>query len=173
LPDFRSAERTFQLLTQVSGRAGRHEKPGKVVIQTYSADHYSIRMAVNRETERFYRQEAEVRKKHFYPPYCGLFSFLISHPDRVKVMRAGQELAFHLKKDFPSDCELLGPVPAPIPRIKDRYRMQMLIKYPPGSPSIRWLKHRVREMLYSMEDPQLKISLDRDGMESLIPVTAL
>lgn len=173
LPDFRSAERTFQLLTQVSGRAGRHEKPGKVVIQTYSADHYSIRMAVRRETERFYRQEAEVRKKHFYPPYCGLFSFLISHPDRVKVMRAGQELAFHLGKDFPSDCELLGPVPAPIPRIKDRYRMQMLIKYPPGSPSVQWLKHRVREMLYSMEDPQLKISLDRDGMESLIPATAL
>ena len=172
LPDFRSSERTFQLLTQVSGRAGRHEKPGKVVIQTYSADHYSIRMAANRQTELFYQQESKIRKNHFYPPYCGLFSFLISHPDRVMVMRAGQELAFQIKQGFPSDCELMGPVPAPIPRIKDRYRMQMLIKYPFQSPSVLWLKNRLREVLYQMDDPQLKISLDRDGMEPLIPETA-
>ena len=173
LPDFRSAERTFQLLTQVSGRAGRHEKPGKVVIQTYNADHYSIRMAANRQTELFYQQESQVRKKHFYPPYCGLFSFLISHPDRVMVMRAGQELAFQIQKDFPPDCELLGPVPAPIPRIKDRYRMQMLIKYPLKSSSVLWLKNRLRETLRQVADPQLKISLDRDGMEPLMRESAL
>ncbi len=173
LPDFRSAERTFQLLTQVSGRAGRHEKPGKVVIQTYNADHYSISMAASRQTLSFYQQEARLRKLHDYPPYSGLFSVLVSHPDRVKVMRAGQEFARQIEKKLPPDCQMLGPVPAPVPRIKDRYRLQILIKYSLDSKLIQQVKDDLREIFYIIDDPDLKINLDRDGMEPVILSTAL
>lgn len=173
LPDFRSAERTFQLLTQVSGRAGRHEKPGKVVIQTYNAEHYSINMAANRQTLSFYRQETRLRKLHDYPPFSGLFSVLISHPDRVKVMRAGQEIARRIKKNLPQDCQMLGPVPAPVPRIKDRYRLQILIKYSLDSKSIQQIKDGLREIFYIIDDSDLKINLDRDGMEPAIPASTL
>ena len=82
LPDFRAAERTFQLLTQVSGRAGRHELSGQVVIQTYSPKHYSIDLAARNDTESFYRRELQSRKQHQYPPFCQMFTLLFSHPDR-------------------------------------------------------------------------------------------
>ncbi|MGA8942059.1 MAG: primosomal protein N' [Thermoactinomyces sp.] len=168
LPDFRSAERTFQLLTQVSGRAGRHEKPGKVVIQTYNSEHYSISLAANRRILSFYQQEARLRKQHAYPPYCGLFSVLISHPDRVKVMRSGQEIARRIGEDLPPDCQLLGPVPAPVPRIKDRYRLQILLKYSLDSKSISRIKDGLRQIFYIIDDPDLRINLDRDGMQPAI-----
>ncbi|MBA4602388.1 primosomal protein N' [Thermoactinomyces sp. AMNI-1] len=169
LPDFRSAERTFQLLTQVSGRAGRHEKPGKVVIQTYNAEHYSISLAASRQTSAFYQQETRLRKLHDYPPFSGMFSVLVSHPDRVKVMRSGQVIALRIKRNLPPDCQMLGPVPAQIPRIKDRYRLQILIKYSLDSKSVQTVKDSLREIVYLTDDPDLKISLDRDGMEPVIP----
>ncbi|MFC7442378.1 primosomal protein N' [Laceyella putida] len=165
LPDFRAAERTFQLLTQVSGRAGRHEKPGKVIIQTYSAEHYSIDLAASHQTETFYKQECFMRKQHEYPPYCSLFTILISHPDRVTVMRTGQEMARQIQTGMPAECQLLGPVPAPIPRLKDRYRLQMLVKYQAERGHALMLKPLLREVVAMFDDPELRISVDRDAGE--------
>jgi len=164
LPDFRAAERTFQLLTQVSGRAGRHEKPGKVVIQTYSADHYSIECAATNRDEAFYRQECMIRKQHLYPPYCGLFTILISHTDRMALMKEGERLAWFLRRHLPEKSQLLGPVPAPIPKIKDRYRLQMLIKHEPTPRVTNRLKETLREIHPMFQDPELRISLDREGL---------
>lgn len=165
LPDFRAAERTFQLLTQVSGRAGRHEKPGRVIIQTYSADHYSIERAVEHDSDGFYRQESIIRKQHGYPPFYGLFTLLLSHPDRVSLMRQGQEMARFLGKNLPKRTRLLGPVPAPIPRLKDRYRLQMLIKYPPlDEVTAEKCKICLRELEMRIDDGDLRFSIDRDGI---------
>ncbi|TCW37504.1 replication restart DNA helicase PriA [Laceyella sacchari] len=170
LPDFRAAERTFQLLTQVSGRAGRHEKPGKVIIQTYSAEHYSIELAASHQTEAFYRQESFMRKQHAYPPYCSLFTILLSHPDQVTVMRASQEMARVIQRGMPAECQLLGPVPAPIPRLKDRYRLQMLVKYQAERGDGDRLKPLLKEAVAMFDDPDLRISVDRDAGELMQPV---
>lgn len=164
LPDFRASERTFQLLTQVSGRAGRHEKPGKVIIQTYSMDHYSIQCAALHQTDEFYRKESILRKKHLYPPYCGLFHILLSHPDRLLLLKAGDKLAFFIKQNMPKKAQLLGPVPAPIPKIKDRYRIQVLIKHEWSLPTVQRLKAVLRQIQSLIDDPELRISIDREGL---------
>lgn len=163
LPDFRAAERTFQLLTQVSGRAGRHEQPGRVVIQTYRTDHYSIELAATHQVEAFYRQECLMRKQHLYPPFCGMYTLLVSHPDRVLLMKAGQELAQFLRERLSPESQLLGPVPAPIPRLKDRYRLQMLIKFQPSSEVMSHCKNILRQSETLFDDHDLWIQIDRDG----------
>ncbi|MBA4494189.1 primosomal protein N' [Paenactinomyces guangxiensis] len=165
LPDFRAAERTFQLLTQVSGRAGRHEQPGKVVIQTYSADHYSVEMAATLQVDEFYRQECSIRKQHRYPPFCGMFTLLFSHPDRVLLMKAVQDAAQFIRRHLPADCQLLGPVPAAVPRIKDRFRIQMLIKLQPSSERLAQVKSALKQMDTLFDDKELRISIDREGLE--------
>ncbi|OYD06411.1 primosomal protein N' [Paludifilum halophilum] len=164
LPDFRAAERTFQLLTQVSGRAGRHEKSGRVVIQTYSPEHYSIRMAADYDTETFYRRECKLRKIHRYPPFCGMFTLLFSHTDRAAVMRAGMKAAERLKPFLPEGAELLGPVPAPIPRIKDRFRIQLMIKHDLHIDEWNGLIEALRHLRTGLGDPELRVSIDREGL---------
>lgn len=165
LPDFRAAERTFQLLTQVSGRAGRHEQPGHVVIQTYNADHYSIEMAASHQIAAFYRREAWVRKKHVYPPFCGLFQLLLTHPDQDKLLQIGQYIAAQLKASIPKSCELLGPVPAMIPRIKNRYRQQIMVKFVEQEPISQHIKDQLRRLIADVTDKELRISISREGKE--------
>ncbi|PTX61217.1 replication restart DNA helicase PriA [Melghirimyces profundicolus] len=164
LPDFRAAERTFQLLTQVSGRAGRHDKPGRVVIQTYSPEHYSIRMAAEQKAESFYREECRLRKRLRYPPFCRLFTLLFSHPDRVKLMQAGSRAARFLAPRLPEGGELLGPVSAPIPRIKDRYRIQIIIKYNNLTDEPTGFVETLRGLKAGLKDPELRLGIDRDGV---------
>lgn len=163
LPDFRSAERTFQLLMQVSGRAGRHDQPGNVVIQTYHSDHYSIQLAAQYKIAAFYRQESLLRKKHGYPPFCGLFHMMLTHPDREQLFQLGQRIAVQLKANLPSQSQLLGPVPAVIPRIKNRYRLQMIIKYNENEQSEKKLIHQLKALLAQSFDRELHISIGRDG----------
>lgn len=129
LPDFRSSEKTFQLLTQVSGRAGRHELPGEVIIQTYTPEHYSIELASEYNFKEFIRKEMGVRKRFQYPPYYYLALITISHENQVKVMQTAQTIVQYLAKRVGQDTVILGPTPSPIPRIKDRYRFQCMIKY--------------------------------------------
>ncbi|GGA33080.1 primosomal protein N' [Kroppenstedtia guangzhouensis] len=164
LPDFRAAERTFQLLTQVGGRAGRHEKSGRVVVQTYSPEHYSIRLAAGYETETFYRQECLIRKRHRYPPFCRLFTLLLSHPDRGGLMTAGHRAAQFLMPRLPEGGEVLGPVPASIPRIKDRYRIQIMIKYEDLTDEPTDLVEAMRQLKTRLKDPDLRIGIDREGV---------
>ena len=133
LEDFRAAERTFQLLTQVAGRAGRGEKPGEVIIQTYFPNHYSLRFACEQDYRGFYEDEIRFRRNFQYPPYTALASLLHHGPDRDKVWQLAEEtgrLLVHRREELSSDrrMRILGPAPAAIEKLKGAYRVQFLIK---------------------------------------------
>ena len=129
LPDFRASERSFQLLTQVSGRAGRHELPGEVVVQTYTPEHYSVVLASEYDYEGFFQREMNFRKQVGYPPYYFMVLINLSHENHVQVNQMANELANELAKNLSKESILLGPTPSPMLRIKDRYRYQCMIKY--------------------------------------------
>mgnify|MGYP001368910537 CR=1 FL=1 len=129
VPDFRSAERTFQLLTQVSGRAGRDRLPGEVVIQTYTPEHYSIQFAKNHDFEHFFQYEMIQRRKGQYPPYTYLVLLQANHPDPRKAAAAMDKIARHLRKSLSEGVRILGPTEAPIAKINNKYRYQCIIKY--------------------------------------------
>ncbi|MBI4460758.1 MAG: primosomal protein N' [Acidobacteria bacterium] len=127
-PDFRSAERTFQLLTQVSGRAGRGELPGKVVIQTYYPDHYAIRAAAAQDYALFYQQELRFRQLMHYPPFAALANLLVRSPSEETALRLAGRLGQHLEGQQRPGIKLLGPAAAAIHRLKKEYRYQFLLK---------------------------------------------
>ncbi|QGQ46907.1 primosomal protein N' [Metabacillus sediminilitoris] len=129
LPDFRASEKTFQLLTQVSGRAGRHELPGEVIIQTYAPEHYSIQLASHYDYDLFFEREMQLRKNHAYPPYYYLALLTVSHPEITKVVSVTEKIVQFLRWNVENETKILGPVACPIPRIKDRYRYQCMVKY--------------------------------------------
>ncbi len=129
LPDFRSAERTFQLITQVAGRAGRGDRPGRVLIQTYHPYHYALRHACAQNYEAFFEEEVRYRENHSYPPFVALASLLIHGPDLGRVRSDSLELRKQLdlvNQDRRS--RILGPAPAPLSRLKGEHRFQILIK---------------------------------------------
>jgi primosomal protein N' (replication factor Y) len=129
LADFRAAERTFQLITQVAGRAGRGDRPGRVLIQTYHPTHYALRHACAQDYEAFYKEEIRYRENHSYPPFIALASFLVHGRDLGKVRTDALELRKRLdlaNKD--RIVRILGPAPAPLARLKGEHRFQLLIK---------------------------------------------
>ena len=131
IPDFRAAERTFQLLSQVIGRAGRGEKPGRVVVQAYDTENYAIRSAAGHDAAGFYRQELEFRREAGYPPFTFLAALSISGISEQSVSeQAGQtaKLLVRIKQEIKVRVELLGPAPAPIYRMRGRFRRQILLK---------------------------------------------
>lgn len=131
LPDFRASERTFQLLTQVAGRAGRSELQGEVLIQTYQPTHYAVQYAMSHDYEHFYKQEIEIRKSLQYPPFWELSVFTSLHDSE----KEAQALMVRVEKVMRSLCKgvqgviLYDTVPAPISRIQGQYRFQHLVKY--------------------------------------------
>ena len=130
LPDFRAAERTFQLLTQVAGRAGRASRPGRVVVQTFVPDHYALAPVGSHDFEGFYAEEIGYRESLGYPPFSAL-SRLLVHAEEEEHARDGiAELARAARASIPpgSDLEVLGPSPAPIARLRGRYRFMCLLK---------------------------------------------
>lgn len=129
LPDFRASERTYQLLTQVAGRAGRHEKEGQVIIQTYNPEHYAIEDVKKNDYLTFYQQEMSYRKLGKYPPYYFLINFTISHKEMKKVMEASKHIHKILLQHLTDQALVLGPSPAALSRINNEYRFQILVKY--------------------------------------------
>ncbi|MFZ3064570.1 MAG: primosomal protein N' [Nitrospirota bacterium] len=128
-PDFRSAERTFQIITQVSGRAGRGNLRGNVILQTYNPEHYSISYAINHDYEGFFDKELSFRKELNYPPFARITSVLLKGNDPKKVEKTIQEFSLILKQVIKGKgMELLGPVPAPVSRIRGKHRWILLIK---------------------------------------------
>ncbi len=128
-PEYRAAERTFQLLTQVAGRAGRGERAGEVVVQTYDPDHYAVRAAARHDYEGFSAQELAYRERANYPPYTTLARCLWSGEDEVEVIQAaqrGSESVGSLPED--ERPEVVGPCPAPLSRLKGRFRWHLLLK---------------------------------------------
>ncbi len=129
MPDFRSAERGFQLMTQVAGRAGRGERPGHVIMQTYAPHHYSIRAARDQDYARFMRRELQLRRELFYPPFARLALVRIEGEKAAAVEEVAARVARALSsRTTPAQMRVLGPAPAPIERIKQRYRWQVLVK---------------------------------------------
>jgi primosomal protein N' (replication factor Y) (superfamily II helicase) len=129
LPDFRASEKTFQLLTQVSGRAGRHQLPGEVIIQTYTPEHYSVELAGTQDYDLFYQREMMIRKTHHYPPFYYLSLITVSHEHLMTVVSATEKIVNYVRSQVSKDAVILGPAASPIPRINNRYRYQCLIKY--------------------------------------------
>jgi primosomal protein N' (replication factor Y) len=133
MPDFRAAERTFQLLSQVIGRAGRGEHPGKVVVQAYDPEHYAIRAAADHDASGFYRQELEFRSEAGYPPFAFLAAYAISGLSEQTVSEQADSTArllAQLKTELKVRVEILGPAPSPIYRLRNRFRRQILLKSP-------------------------------------------
>lgn len=129
LPDYRAAERTFQLLTQVSGRAGRHDKLGEVIIQTYTPEHYAIDLAKTQEYEPFYEREMFLRRRSNYPPYYFVALIQLSHEDVMMAAEYAGRVADWLRGNLSNQVAIIGPTTASIARLQNRYRYQCLIKY--------------------------------------------
>lgn len=162
LPDFRSAERTFQLLTQVSGRAGRAELPGEVIIQTYSPDHYAIQLAAQQEYLPFYETEMRVRKISSYPPMYYIVLIRLSHKEAGSAASYAHRIARFLRGELEDPTLVIGPAPSAIPRIKNRYRYQCLIKYK-REPALLDTLHRLMHMYrtqWQKEDVRLVINIE-------------
>jgi primosomal protein N' (replication factor Y) len=170
LPDFRAAERTFQLLTQVAGRAGRGEEPGRVIIQTYSPQHYSIRCAAQHDFRRFATLELRYRRNLGYPPYTRMVNVRFEGKNGERVQKAAEQFVARLTSRVVQSGRgptVLGPAPAPIERIKGRERWQVLLK---GYD--RTLLHEVvrtvqEELIGQGRSPQLRIIVDVDPYNML------
>ena len=131
IEDYRAGERTFQILTQVAGRAGRENLPGKVIVQTYNKDNYSIEYAKKQNYDLFYRSEIMMRKQLNYPPFCDIIQFSINAKSETDVIKVSRYIYTELKKEFNSiknNVIIYEPVPAPIDRIKNKYRWRILLK---------------------------------------------
>ncbi|MBO3091049.1 primosomal protein N' [Schleiferilactobacillus harbinensis] len=129
MPDFRASERTFQLLTQVAGRAGRGDKPGAVIIQTYNPDHYAIQLASHQDYESFFRREMVVRHQGKYPPYYYTVLLTISAPSESVTAQEAYRIAGDLKPLLSKTAIVLGPTPRSITRVNNRYYYQILVKF--------------------------------------------
>jgi len=141
LPDFRAAERTFQLLMQVAGRAGRRAQQGRTLIQTFNPDHHAIRFTRTHDYEAFYQYELEARREPLYPPFCRLANLLTRDVNPQRAWRILQQMATALEP-LQGDglLQILGPAPAPVERIEGHYRYHLLLKFAPDSEPADWLR---------------------------------
>ena len=129
LPDFRAAEKTYQLLTQVSGRAGRDILPGTVFVQSYTPEHYAITLAKDQLYEPFYEQEMAMRRASGYPPYYYVVNIQFTHEDLMTVAEYADQTVRYLKNQLSPNTLIIGPSASLIARVNNRYRYQCLIKY--------------------------------------------
>jgi primosomal protein N' (replication factor Y) len=132
-PDFRAVERTYTLLTQLAGRAGRGDKPGRVVIQTYHPDHYAIRAALEHDDEAFAREEMRFRQVFHYPPYTRMVQLLVRDPSRARAESHIRALAGSIEAHpLAAAVRVSGPAPAPFERLRGHWRFQLLLRAASG-----------------------------------------
>ncbi|OMF37519.1 primosomal protein N' [Paenibacillus sp. FSL H8-0548] len=175
LPDFRAAERTFQLLTQVAGRAGRHHLPGEVVIQTYAPEHYAVVTAQQHDYAAFVGEELRHRSAMGYPPYCRLILVTMSHEQLPLLSSISERFAADLRElaenegvllplssGFGRALEVLGPVASPISRMKDRYRFQCVIKYRGNIDASALVRKALKSFTDGPPQRQVQFSIDVD-----------
>jgi len=128
MPDFRAAERTFQLMTQVAGRAGRGELPGRVLIQTFYPEHYAIQDAIKQDYVAFYERELHYRQVMAYPPFTSLANIIVRNSNLEKAIAWSRELSQYLAPHNGDGMRVLGPASAPLAKLKSEYRFQFLLK---------------------------------------------
>ena len=148
-PDFRSYERAFQLITQVSGRAGRREKAGKVIIQTSHTDHPILNFILNHTQEEFYQTEIADRKQHAYPPFARLIEIVVKHVDKKVSRDASQLLTETLRIAIPH-TKILGPGEPIVSKIRNQYLMSILIKIPRDSGHLGEMKNKIADSINSV-----------------------
>ena len=166
LPDFRSSERTFQLLTQVAGRAGRAEKAGQVLIQSYNPQHYAIRFAKDQDYEGFYTYEMGIRRQLGYPPYYFTIGITLSHKKEEEVVKRAYEVMNILRSGLSENSNILGPTPKPIARTHNLYHYQILIKYrleDELGPTL----NQVLALTQERENSELRLSIDHEPQQFL------
>ena len=161
LPDFRAAERTFQLLTQVAGRSGRGDVPGEVVIQSYFPEHYSFQLAATHRFEEFYAREVHFRKAMFYPPFTSLASVMVLDRSREKARELAREVSDFLDGLRTRSIRILGPAAAPLEKLKRTYRHQLLIKSASRA-ELHGALDRLRTYLEEKKTPPTKVIIDVD-----------
>ncbi len=163
LPDFRAAERTFQLLTQVAGRAGRGESPGKVVLQTYFQEHYAVQFAARHDFAGFYEKELQFRAWMHYPPYSAIANVLVRSEKLDDALTWSGELGRWFEKTRHEGIRVLGPAAAPITRLKRDYRYHFILK----SPSREKMNALLRAMLAEVaarKIPRTQVIVDVDAV---------
>lgn len=158
MADFRASEKTFQLLTQVSGRAGRADKVGRVVIQTYNPDHYAIRLAREQNYELFFRKEMTIRHQGVYPPYYFTVQITASSRDESQAAKKMYQIYGEIRKCLSSQAMILGPTPQAVARINNRYFYQLIVKY----------KHEERLFSYLNEVLHKSQKDERNGIQIMI-----
>ncbi|HLY42665.1 MAG TPA: primosomal protein N' [Terracidiphilus sp.] len=162
MPDFRAAERVFQLMTQVSGRAGRGELPGRVVVQTYYPDHYAVEAASTHNYAKFVQRELKYRRWMHYPPFGALANILVQSQRLEEAAAWSAELGKWLQRSAPASVRVLGPCTAPIARIKSIYRFHLILK----STSRQTLNAVLRAMLTYCDQaavPRKNVVIDVDA----------
>jgi primosomal protein N' (replication factor Y) len=163
LPDFRAAERTFQLLTQVAGRAGRGDLPGEVLVETYYPEHYAIQLAARQDYLTFFEKEVQFRRLLHYPPFTALASILVRDTKIENAIRWSRQLSAFLAPQESRGVKVLGPAAAPLARLKREYRFQFLLK----APKRAQLTRAVSELLAFSEEkeiPQKAVLVDVDPL---------
>ena len=163
LPDFRAAERTFQLLTQVAGRAGRGDLPGRVLIQTFYPEHYAIQDAVKQDYPAFYERETQFRRAMAYPPFSSLANVIVRHTDLEKAIRWSRQLSEYFSPHDGKGLRILGPAAAPLARLKREHRFQFLLKSPKRSLLARVLGGAMT-FLDLKEIPETAVLVDMDPL---------
>jgi primosomal protein N' (replication factor Y) len=167
LPDFRSAERTFQLLTQVAGRAGRGKIPGRVIVQTYSPDHPSVTCARTHDFMKFYQNELPARQEYRYPPFQRLINIIIRSKEENKAYQFGRSLREAIQEALKPEArtvEIIGPAPLPFYRLRGHFRWHIMLKCPLES----GLTGRVKTALNQVKKPSgVQFALDVDPMNIL------
>ncbi|MGB5401331.1 MAG: primosomal protein N' [Thermoanaerobaculia bacterium] len=156
-PDFRAVERTYNLLTQLAGRAGRGERPGKVVIQTYHPEHYAIQAALNHDDELFEREEMRYRRIFHYPPYTRMVQLLLRDTHRQRAQATMDGIARELERHpLAAGVRISGPAPAPFERLRGKWRFQLLLRGTSG----RRLRDLLREALPDSVPGDLAVDVD-------------
>jgi primosomal protein N' (replication factor Y) len=166
MPDFRAAERTFQLLTQVAGRAGRGELSGRVLIQTYYPEHYAIQDAVKQDYPSFFEREMHFRRMMAYPPLTSLANVIVRDVDLEKAIRFSRKLSEYFSPHDGRTVRILGPATAPLARLKKEHRFQFLLKSPKRSILTKLLSGA---MTFSEAQgiPQTAVLVDMDPLSLL------
>jgi primosomal protein N' (replication factor Y) (superfamily II helicase) len=167
LPDFRAAEHTFQLVTQVAGRTGRGERGGRVVVQTFSPDHPAIRSAVHHDYAAFARQELPIREALLYPPFAEMIRIVVRGPVEAPVHEFAKELGRHFArelKQIDTPSRLLGPAPAPLAKLRGMYRYHLQLQAIDGEK----LRTMVRDVMAAIPRPdEIQWTADVDPLDML------
>lgn len=166
MPDFRAAERTFQLISQVAGRAGRGAVPGEVVVQTFNPEHYAITAAAAHDYKGFYEKEIERRREHGFPPFGSIANIVSSDVDSVKAEQRLRRLAEEIDAEVKTaglGIRMMGPSPSPIARLRGRYRWHFMLV----SPEREWIIEVLKAVFERAQSLKRMVTVDIDPVSTL------